>query len=598
MTYPIKGIPRDPEDPIPFRKDVDDWYHDQVDPSSNRIQLSLFVEALAAIQQRPLSDERSYFRLAGIHSAPYTGWDGVGGVDQVGFCVHGNYTFPTWHRVYMTLFEQAVYEAMLEFIDQPEHSSVAQDLKNKWKAEAKQWRLPYWDFARFARHYTSKPHEQVIDDNPDTRELRLPILASMPLVKISVFGSNNEFQFRPNPLYKFEMEKPMGELDPPYTITAQIDGDTEYPFDKCKATTRYGLMDGYHADVLADGGQHWPRVNLALNEHAWGGSIGTSPERNATLQELTHRLLLSQIDSWGDFSSTRNDKKHARTSQRNYLNLEAIHNNIHNWVGGFYYKRPGPDSWKLWGAGHMSNVPVAAFDPIFWLYHCNIDRLAAIWQALNWDKYFDDPASSGCLNVDLAPFHKDDKGISYTSNDVRDWRSLNFDYEITESRDPDKITAKVNELYGESTVALPDAKDYILTVKYDRYALGGRPFLINIFIGEVDRKNFYDAGARNFVGSVFNFSAPIENTQCRNCIEQQEQGVMSVAQLPATWAIKYRDIDVEDVKLSYVVVDSRGKSARVKVETKLCESIQYLGFPGGGTDYHNIADGAPAEVDY
>ena len=33
--------------------------------------------------------------------------------------------------------------------------------------------------------------------------------------------------------------------------------------------------------------------------------------------------------------------------------------------------------------GHMSSVPVAAFDPIFWLHHCQIDRWFAIWQAVH-----------------------------------------------------------------------------------------------------------------------------------------------------------------------------------------------------------------------
>lgn len=38
-----------------------------------------------------------------------------------------------------------------------------------------------------------------------------------------------------------------------------------------------------------------------------------------------------------------------------YLNCEYIHNNVHNWVGG--------------DAGQMGDVPVAAYDPIFFLHH-------------------------------------------------------------------------------------------------------------------------------------------------------------------------------------------------------------------------------------
>lgn len=34
--------------------------------------------------------------------------------------------------------------------------------------------------------------------------------------------------------------------------------------------------------------------------------------------------------------------------------LESLHNSFHNNIGG---------------AGHMSQVPVAAFDPVFWMHH-------------------------------------------------------------------------------------------------------------------------------------------------------------------------------------------------------------------------------------
>jgi tyrosinase len=43
--------------------------------------------------------------------------------------------------------------------------------------------------------------------------------------------------------------------------------------------------------------------------------------------------------------------------------LEDLHNRVHVWVGGT-----------------MSEIPVAAFDPVFWAHHTMIDRLWAIWQ--------------------------------------------------------------------------------------------------------------------------------------------------------------------------------------------------------------------------
>ena len=45
------------------------------------------------------------------------------------------------------------------------------------------------------------------------------------------------------------------------------------------------------------------------------------------------------------------------------VQLEDLHNRVHVWVGGT-----------------MSEIPVAAFDPVFWAHHTMIDRLWAIWQ--------------------------------------------------------------------------------------------------------------------------------------------------------------------------------------------------------------------------
>lgn len=187
----------------------------------------------------------SYFRLAGIHSAPWCPWDGESNPpippedpDRIpGFCVHNNYTFPTWHRVYMLLYEvsrislleenivdrlltttqQVLHEAMREFIDTP--GNVPDNFKDQWKEEANQWRLPYWDFARFAdRPETTAGSTGDIDAD----KLRLPILCMMPTVRTITFNKEKlYFETRPNPLYKYVTPKPMGQYDPSYKISGE-----------------------------------------------------------------------------------------------------------------------------------------------------------------------------------------------------------------------------------------------------------------------------------------------------------------------------------------------------------------------------------------
>jgi tyrosinase len=46
--------------------------------------------------------------------------------------------------------------------------------------------------------------------------------------------------------------------------------------------------------------------------------------------------------------------------------VEQLHNRVHVWVGG--------------EDGHMSQIPFAAYDPIFWAHHTMIDRLWRLWQ--------------------------------------------------------------------------------------------------------------------------------------------------------------------------------------------------------------------------
>jgi tyrosinase len=63
--------------------------------------------------------------------------------------------------------------------------------------------------------------------------------------------------------------------------------------------------------------------------------------------------------------------------------LEDLHNRVHVWTGGT-----------------MSEIPLAAFDPVFWAHHTMIDRLWAIWQQAH------PGAAAGSVPLDfpLGPF--------------------------------------------------------------------------------------------------------------------------------------------------------------------------------------------------
>ncbi len=85
--------------------------------------------------------------------------------------------------------------------------------------------------------------------------------------------------------------------------------------------------------------------------------------------------------------------------------MESVHDGVHVWMGGT-----------------MSEVPVAAFDPVFWAHHCMIDRLWYLWQLRHPGA--DPPAS--IRGTALAPFP------NTTVADVLSINALGYEYAASE----------------------------------------------------------------------------------------------------------------------------------------------------------------------
>ncbi|HWI08050.1 MAG TPA: tyrosinase family protein [Solirubrobacteraceae bacterium] len=85
---------------------------------------------------------------------------------------------------------------------------------------------------------------------------------------------------------------------------------------------------------------------------------------------------------------------------------EDIHDGVHGWVGGT-----------------MGNVGYAAFDPVFWVHHCMIDRMWWLWQQ---DNRLNAVASPGWEDIILEPFN-------LRVRDVLNANALGFDYADSET---------------------------------------------------------------------------------------------------------------------------------------------------------------------
>ncbi|KAL9128041.1 MAG: hypothetical protein Q9217_003205 [Psora testacea] len=230
-----------------------------------------------------------------------------------------------------------------------------------------------------------------------------------------------------------------------------------------------------------------------------------------SLRELTYQLITDQ-SNYAPFSNTGYSDE--RGGQ--YNSIENIHDTIHQLVGN---------------GGHMGKIQYSAFDPIFWLHHANVDRLIAIWQAINPDSYVtpqvnalgtftDEPGASEDTNTPLAPFRSDSSDTLYTSTTARDTRTFGYTYpEIIDwgvSRDQlsSNVRSNLNILYNRTnglrrkrslptTTTLDNATtgyEYFANIRVAKSALNA-PFFIHFYLHEPNTPVAQYSFAPNLIAS-------------------------------------------------------------------------------------------------
>jgi len=144
------------------------------------------------------------------------------------------------------------------------------------------------------------------------------------------------------------------------------------------------------------------------------------------------------------------------------------HGTMHVAVGG-----TGPN------AGWMSNFTTAGLDPIFWLHHCNIDRLWEVW--LRRSPANTNPAASAWRSVFTMYFHDfDRKPVAVTSGQLTDTAAPLLGYRYEDVSDPYEgvvtVTAAPEESIPEmvgATSAPVTLSTIRVTVKFDIHAPTG-----------------------------------------------------------------------------------------------------------------------------
>ncbi|WAO84705.1 Tyrosinase [Fusarium falciforme] len=581
VEHRTKDIPYAPG--MPLRREISKLAKSK-EPKDQR-QWTLYVLALERFKNLPVDEKLSYFQVAGIHAYPQLTWDEGEPSKKGGFyCTHGQLTFSTWHRVYMLLFEQLVWKHMKAIIQE---WKLEEDEDSIWREAADTWRLPYWDWAR----------HQVYAET-----FALPEVLTMAAVKIFPPESKAELYEEkdayPNPLYGFDNPEKDGQTGDPLPFGKMPKGKEKYnindsqedddhpvptkpasdrvlPWSLTNSTGRWAIQikPGKMYTGL-DGVNNFMAANRFFGASVIGRVaprwVGHNP---GNLSEKVNRMMKDY--TWGLFASTKWTREHRKDSN-NFSSLEAIHNTVHGVTGGNDFDT---------GVGHMSDVPVAAFDPIFWLHHCQIDRLLAMWQSLNWKRWWDESADKHPVDPslpgkpapprrditpkeDLKPFHRyDGKPEYWNSDDCRDWTKLGYQYDdlvphpdavkdgyLDEEHYKTDLLAYINSTYPGAALAVSKIRgpgietpeglsnkkgapfpDYVINVVYDRYALGGTSYSIKFWLGGPSNEPQTNEVEENYIGEVFTFTGSFSSAGgCENCKRQAEEGVLSFDQVPIT----------------------------------------------------------------
>jgi tyrosinase len=136
-----------------------------------------------------------------------------------------------------------------------------------------------------------------------------------------------------------------------------------------------------------------------------------------TLEQVTNALIVVPyyVAPWRAFVDMKVYEGPVQPSFCNYLEGwygdGRIHNNVHGWVGGSMDRMTSPN------------------DPVFFLHHCNIDRLWALWQQLHpTESYL--PVAGGQYGHNLTdpmmPWGKSDSSV--TPSSVLNYWALGYQY--------------------------------------------------------------------------------------------------------------------------------------------------------------------------
>ncbi|CAJ0543941.1 Ff.00g040030.m01.CDS01 [Fusarium sp. VM40] len=251
-------------------------------------------------------------------------------------------------------------------------SDIPDEQKKKYLAAAQQFRIPYWDSYR-PRAYTNPTFPGVTNPKDDTTTAAFdwgaPQIFTLPEVMVRRLPDNKLISI-PNPFFQFKFNpEQFNKLDLSTRVPKQL--------ASVEPTIRHGGSDADATKSMNN------RLNSVREDH------------------IRLCLALMEDEVYRNFRTFSTNAVLPKANEKPEANVEEASGSIEDFHGGYHG--------TIGGNGHMSFISTAAFDPIFWMHHCQIDRLFAIWQAANGDAHWYnelEPEDQLMGKLDLTPFRK------------------------------------------------------------------------------------------------------------------------------------------------------------------------------------------------
>jgi tyrosinase len=264
--------------------------------------------------------------------------------------------------------------------------------RERYESAARRFRLPYWDWAL----------------EPPAGESVLPkSIGGSPFVDVD---GPSGVQRIANPLFSYNFK--------PLDRTA---------FGSGPVSTHFSMG--------------WISLTHYKQWNTWTRTL-RSPSNNGPDAQSNNSLVAVNLDQnraslaqrlYSLFSNNDNYTTFSNNAFGRSDSIESLHDTIHSLVGGLGPSQPAAQP------GHMAYIQWSAFDPVFFLHHCTVDRILAIWQAVHPTTWV--PSSQALLNsyttrrgqpinasTALTPFFADDNGTFWTSDSVRDHTKFGYTY--------------------------------------------------------------------------------------------------------------------------------------------------------------------------